>query len=124
MYNIWDSKNPLPTVSELKKLNPVLITIKPFEPENDGYVFLHGVAITKFKGRMYCAWAHNKVSENSADEEINYAVSDDNGNTWSPTIKGNCRPEADVAVSHGAFLVHNDTLYFFLRNLKVKWVRK
>ena len=67
MYNLWKSETNLPKVSKLKKVKSEHIILKLFEPEMDGYVFLHGVALIKFKGRMYCAWAHNKVRENSDD---------------------------------------------------------
>ncbi len=113
MYNVWKNGVDLPETSELKKVDAKRITIKPFEPEKDGYIFLHGVALAKFKDRMYCAWAHNKVRENSGNEEVNYAVSDDNGKTWSTCINGNMNPESGTAVSHGAFLVFDEKLYFF-----------
>lgn len=118
MYNVWKNEMTLPEVSELKKVRAERTIIKPFEPEKDGYVFLHGVALAEFKGRMYCAWAHNKIQENSDDEEVNYAVSDDNGKTWSECIKGNMNPEDGVAVSHGAFLIHEEKLYFFAPQFK------
>jgi len=118
MYTIWNDKVDMPKVSELSKVKSEHITIKTFEPEKDGYIFLHGVAIVKFKERMYCSWAHNKVLENSDDEEVNFAFSDDNGRTWSGCIKGNLAPEEGVAVSHGAFLVHNEKLYFFAPQFK------
>lgn len=118
MYNVWKKEAVLPTISEIKQIKAEHITIKPFEPENDGYVFLHGAAIVHFKGRMYCAWAHNKVKENTDDEEVNYAVSDDNGRTWSGYIPGNLNPEKGIAVSHGSFLVHEDRLYYFAPQYK------
>lgn len=118
MYNVWKKECCMPKVSELKTVKSEHVTIKPFEPEKDGYVFLHGVALVKFKGRMYCAWAHNKVRENSDDEEVNYAVSDDGGKTWSDCIKGNMNPENGAAVSHGVFLIHKEELYFFAPQYK------
>lgn len=118
MYQVWKKSVELPSVSELKKIPSERITIKPFEPEKDGYVFLHGVALVKFKEKMYCSWAHNKIRENSDDEEVNYAVSDDNGKTWSNCIRGRCASENNIAVSHGAFLVHNEKLYFFAPQYK------
>ncbi len=118
MYSVWKKGVALPEVSALKKVHAERITIKPFEPEKDGYIFLHGVALAKFKGRMYCAWAHNKVRENSEDEEVNYAVSDDDGKTWSECINGNMNPEKGTAVSHGAFLVFGEKLYFFAPQFK------
>ena len=120
MHHVWNTAVPLPQISGIEKIGSERITIKPFEPERDGYIFLHGVALAKFKGRMYCSWAHNKVKENTDDEEVNYAVSDDNGRTWSHCIQGNCRPEEGIAVSHGAFLVHDDALYFFAPQFKGK----
>lgn len=118
MYHVWNDKLNLPEISELKKIKSECVTIKPFEPEKDGYIFLHGVAIVKFKGRMYCSWANNKVLENSDDEEVNFAFSDDNGRTWSNLIKGNFAPNEGVAVSHGVFLIHNEKLYFFAPQFK------
>lgn len=118
IYNIWKNTVKLPKVSELEVVPSEHVTIKSFEPENDGYVFLHGVALAKFKGKMYCAWAHNKDCENSDAEEVNYAVSEDNGKTWSKCIMGNCRPEKDIAVSHGVFLIHDEKLYFFAPQFK------
>lgn len=118
MYDIWNDNVPMPKMSDMERIKAEHITIKPFEPELDGYVFLHGVAIVNFKGRMYCAWAHNKVKENSDDEEVNFAYSDDNGKTWSNFIIGNFAPEEGVAVSHGTFFVHNEKLYFFAPQFK------
>ena len=118
MYRIWKEGVKLPTVSELETLPSERVTIKPFEPEKDGYVFLHGVALASFKGKLYCTWAHNAVLENSDDEEVNFAVSTDGGKTWSECIRGDLAPEKGVAVSHGAFLVQNDVLYFFAPQFK------
>lgn len=113
MYKIWKDGLDMPDTASLEAVRAEHICIKPFTPEKDGYVFLHGVALAKFKNRMYCAWAHNKVRENSDDEELNYAVSEDGGYTWSDFVKGNCSPEAGTAVSHGAFLIHEERLYLF-----------
>ena len=108
----------LPKISELKEVRSEHVTIKPFVPEEDGYVFLHGVALANFNGRMYCAWAHNKVRENSDNEEVNYAVSDDGGKTWSGCINGDMNLQNGVAVSHGVFLIHKEKLYFFAPQFK------
>lgn len=118
MYQIWDPSVDMPRVCELKKIGAERVTVKPFTPEKDGYIFLHGVALAQFKGRMYCAWAHNKVWENSDEEEVNFAVSDDGGRTWSDVIRGNMNPADGAAVSHGAFLLHEEKLYFFAPQFK------
>lgn len=114
MHNLWDKNADMPLAADIKALKSKIVTIKPFEPERDGYVFLHGVALAAFKNKLYCSWAHNKVRENSDDEEVNFAVSDDGGNTWSGLIKGDFKSDPSLgAVSHGAFLVHDNALYFF-----------
>lgn len=118
MYNVWNDNVKLPNIAELKTLKSKSVTIKPFEPENDGYIFLHGVSLVRFGGRLYCAWAHNKVKENSGDEEVNFAVSDDGGMTWSSPIKGNLAPKDGMAVSHGVMLVHEGNLYYFAPHFK------
>ena len=118
MYHIWKDGPDIPCVADLKTVPSRRITIKPFEPEVDGYVFLHGVALIKFKGRMYCSWAHNRYLENSDDEEVNFAVSDDDGVTWSGLIRGEMNPKEGIAVSHGSFLEHRGALYFFAPQFK------
>ena len=127
MYHVWKDEVELPTASELRTVKSERITVKPFEPEVDGYVFLHGVALASFHGRMYCTWAHNRVKENSGEEVVNYATSDDGGKTWSQCVEGIRASEEGIAVSHGAFLVHEDQLYFFAPQFKgqlgVEWMK-
>ena len=118
MYNAWDSNMPLPKIAELKQIKAKYTTVKPFEPEKDGYIFLHGVALANYKSKLFCAWAHNKVLENSDDEEVNYAISNDGGVTWSQYIEGDLSPQKGTAVSHGVFLVHQEKLWFFAPQFK------
>jgi len=118
IYEVWKNEVSLPEVAELEEIKAEHICIKPFEPEKDGYIFMHGVALAKFRDKMYCAWAHNKVLENSDDEELNYAISNDSGYTWSDFIRGNCSPEPGTAVSHGVFLNHGEKLYLFAPHFK------
>ncbi len=113
MYRIWKEGVTIPAISDLKRVNAEFVTIKPFEPDVDGYIFLHGVALANFKGMLICAWAHNRVRENSDDETVNYAISKDGGKTWSSCIEGKMAPEKGIAVSHGAFLEHAGQLFFF-----------
>ena len=118
MYQIWNESVDMPRGCELKTVKSERVTIKPFEPQADGYIFLHGVALARFKGRMYCSWAHNKLRENADGEEVNFAFSDDGGKTWSDFVKGNMAPTDGIAVSHGVFLVHKEQLYFFAPQFK------
>jgi hypothetical protein len=117
MYHIWNQAVKVPKIEDLKEIASERVTVKPFTPEKDGYIFLHGLAIASFKGKMYCTWAHNKVLENSDDEEVNFSVSEDGGKSWSPCRIGNLAPEG-IAVSHGSFLADGDSLYFFAPQFK------
>ena len=56
------------------------------------------------------------------DEEVNYAVSDDGGKTWSDCIKGNMNPENGAAVSHGVFLIHKEELYAIVQKSLMKFL--
>ncbi len=99
-------KNNIPVLE-----NVTFSVIKPYEFEKDGYRFLHGVAIIWHKGKLYASFGHNKNGENTVTEEANYRVSKDGGLTWGPLKK--IGGGGHVAVSHGEFLSHNDSLWAF-----------
>lgn len=106
----------LPKTSEAEVLNGVQFhVIKKYERWVDGYGFLHGVALAWHKGRLYASFGHNKGSENTLTEEGRYCVSEDGGRTWSKvqTIDMGIEDD-DLAVSHGVFLSHGETLWAFL----------
>ncbi len=106
----------LPKTSEAEVIEGVEFhVIKNYEPEVDGYGFLHGVALAWHKGKLYASFGHNKGSENTLTEEGRYCVSEDGGKTWSKvrTIDVGIE-EDDLAVSHGVFLSGGETLWAFL----------
>jgi len=79
-------------------------TIKKYEPDVDGYRFLHGVAITHFGSSWFISFGHNKGAENTAGEVANCMVGD------SLHSLGRLMPVGmaleNGAVSHGVF--YND----------------
>lgn len=106
----------LPKISEAEILEGVQFhVIKKYEPEVDGYGFLHGVALAWHKGKLYASFGHNKGSENTLTEEGRYCDSEDGGKTWSKVRTIDVGTEDDdLAVSHGVFLSRGDTLWAFL----------
>jgi len=112
---LWTG-SALPKTSEAEVLKGVQFhVIKKYERNVDGYGFLHGVALAWHKGRLYASFGHNMGSENTLTEEGRYCVSEDGGKTWSnvQTIDVGI-DEDDLAVSHGVFLSHRETLWAFL----------
>lgn len=112
---LWSGAD-LPTGSQAEVLRDVEFrVIKKYEPDVDGYGFLHGVALAWHKDRLYASFGHNRGSENTLTEEGRYCVSEDAGRTWSDvrTIDVGVEDD-DLAVSHGVFLSRDETLWAFL----------
>jgi hypothetical protein len=106
----------LPRTSEAEVLKGVQFhIIKKYERKEDGYGFLHGVALAWHKGRLYASFGHNKGSENTLTEEGRYCVSEDGGKTWSAVQAIDVGiDDDDLAISHGVFLSRGETLWAFL----------
>lgn len=75
---LWDESKPVPKAAEIPVLDGVEFhVIKRWEPEVDGYRWLHGVALAWHKGKLYASFGHNKGAENTASEEAHFRTSDD-----------------------------------------------
>lgn len=114
LYELWDPALPVPTAAETPLLPNVEFTVlKKFEPEKDGYRWLHGLAIVRHEGEFFVSWGHNKGDENTPTE-INQGIrSKDDGKTWSP-VEMIAPNTASDGRSHGVFLSHEGTLWLFL----------
>lgn len=113
-YKLWTGE-AVPKSMDIPVLKNVrLKTIKKFEPEKDGYRFLHGVAIERYHKQWVVTFGHNRGGENTGSEEANSLFSK-KGRKWSTLIPiGNKEMVTDTfAVSHGVLLVHEDTLWSF-----------
>ena len=115
-FPLWDETVPVPTRAEVEILEEVEFrVIKKWEPETDGYIWLHGVGLAWHKGKLYASFGHNVGKENTLTEEGRYSVSDDGGASWSEAKTIDVGTETDdLAVSHGVFLSHEGTLWSFL----------
>lgn len=113
-FELWNAEVPVPKNSELLPLNGTEFSvIKPRVPEQDGYSWLHGVALAWHKGKLYSSFGHNTGAENTASEEANGRISEDGGKTWGPLFQIDAGDEPDLAISHGVFLAHEGILWAF-----------
>ena len=54
---LWDPDAPVPNASDIERLGGIRFeVIKKREPEIDGYKWLHGVAIYRYKGAFFTSW--------------------------------------------------------------------
>ena len=110
---LWDQRQPLLKAAELPVLKDTqFAVIKPYAFRQDGYRFLHGVALCFHKGRLYASFGHNRGGENTDTEEARFCVSEDDGKTWGE-VRTMDAGDGPVGVSHGAFLSHKGTLWAF-----------
>lgn len=102
----------MPDIKEIPMIENIEFSvIKPYEYYEDGYRFLHGVAVIWHKGKLYASFGHNKKGENTVTEEANYRVSEDGGKTWGPVKK--IGGGGKVAISHGEFISFKGNLWAF-----------
>jgi hypothetical protein len=114
-FALWEESVELPTAADLPELDDVEFHVfKKWEPEKDGYKWLHGVALEWHKGKLYASFGHNKGEENTGTEEARYRVSEDGGKTWSEVRTIDIGTEVpDLAVSSGVFCSQGDKLWSF-----------
>ncbi|MDV6030519.1 MAG: cycloinulo-oligosaccharide fructanotransferase [Phycisphaera sp. RhM] len=113
-YPLWDPAASRLKADALPQLNDVEFhVIKQWDKPRDGYTFLHGVSLAWHSGRLFASFGHNRGAENTVSEEAQYRVSDDGGKTWGPLQLIDAGDEENLAVSHGVFLSHDQTLWAF-----------
>jgi hypothetical protein len=110
--SLWNAAARIPPAAELPVLEGVEFrVIKRYEPEADGYRFLHGVALAWHRGRLYASFGHNPGGENTDTEEARFCFSADGGRTWSRVATMDAGKEPGLGVSHGVFLPLNGRLW-------------
>ncbi|QHI68532.1 DNRLRE domain-containing protein [Tichowtungia aerotolerans] len=103
----------VPKAADLKPVDGVAFrAIKAYEPQNDGYEWLHGVGLAWHKGQLYASFGHNTGAENTEGESAHYRISDDGGQTWGD-VKSIADGEGSLSISHGVFLSYVDQLWAF-----------
>ncbi len=111
---LWSNSKPVPKTEDLATLPGIEFrVIKPYEFNQDGYRFLHGVGLGFHKGRLYASFGHNQGGENTDTEEARFCTSDDAGKTWSTVATMDAGLEPGVGVSHGVFLSLKGQLWAF-----------
>lgn len=112
LYQLWagDSVQSSKDIPLLK--NVKFKTIKKYEPEVDGYKFMHGVALVRFNNGWVASFAHNKGLENTGTEMANAIFGDDTGDKWGSLLAIDTAKNS-VAISHGVFAAHGDKLWAF-----------
>lgn len=113
-FELWNTNIAIPGTKDLLPLSDVEFhVIKRRTPEQDGYNWLHGVALAWHKGKLYSSFGHNVGAENTATEEANGCISEDGGKTWGPLFQIDAGDKPDLAISHGVFLSHEGELWAF-----------
>lgn len=111
IYKLWTG-GVVPNSEDLTVLKRAKFrVIKKYEPQVDGYRFLHGVAIVRYHNQWVASFGHNKGPENTGSEEAQ-SMSSKNGKHWG-SLTNIDNPEGDLAVSHGVFFKNRDTLWSF-----------
>lgn len=111
---LWPADLPVPNTDELAPLTDVeLHVMKQRVPEQDGYNWLHGVALAFHNDRLVASFGHNSGAENTASEVANGNISVDKGKTWGPLFEIDAGADENLAVSHGVFLNHAGKLWAF-----------
>lgn len=113
---LWDESIPVPSREELPLVKGVgFQTIQHYQPDVDGYHFLHGVALAFHERTLWASFAHNKGAENTGTEEARFRTSPDGGSTWGEIVTVDAHPSGSrLAASHGVFLSHQGKLWMFL----------
>ncbi len=110
---LWSGGGEVPKTAEAPVLKGTgFHVIKPYEFKDDGYRFLHGVALAFHKGKLYASFGHNQGGENTDTEEARLRVSADGGKSWGPVVTMDAG-KPGLGVSHGVFLSHGGRLWAF-----------
>lgn len=111
---LWIPNVSVPKAADLPVLKNVRFSvIKRYEPDRDGYRFLHGVALCFHGGKLYASFGRNKGGENTSTEEAHFCLSTDDGRTWTVPSPIDTATEGDLGVSHGVFLSSQGRLWAF-----------
>ncbi len=112
-YPLWTGE-PLPAAADIAEVEDAEFhVIKTWEPEEDGYEWLHGVALAWRGGQLYASFGLNSGRENTPGEEARGRLSRDGGASWGELFTIAEPDEEDLGISHGAFLSHESGLWAF-----------
>ena len=106
----------LDTDIESIKRNDKIKTYFIARPSED-FKFLHETAVTEFHGRLIAAWYNNKKTELRGYTPIRFAVSENNGVSWSlpKTVAGDLSEK--ILYCPPVFGTEDDKLYMLLNQM-------
>lgn len=111
-FTLWTG-GEIPNSKDLPLLKGVEFrVVKKYEPQVDGYQWLHGAAIVRHKDQWVASFGHNRGHENTGTELAQSRFSRDGGNTWGDMVLIDSTA-GDIGISHGVFMSQNDTLWAF-----------
>ncbi len=87
-------------------------------PPTDGYEFLHESAIIEYNGKLIAAWYNNvKPVELIGETPIRFAVSEDDGKTWSAPITIANDESGKILFCPPVFGIDNGKLYLLMNQM-------
>lgn len=93
-------------------------TVTVWAAQDQGNHYANGVVLAAFKGNMYCMWQTSAKDEDSQDTYVAYAISHDNGMTWSePMVL--CPTISNGYCASGGWLATGDLLIGYI-NVRTK----
>lgn len=111
---LWNPSKPLPKANELPTIADAKFhIIKAHVPQEDGFDWLHGVALASHGNRLYATFGHNTGAENTASEIAHSCYSTDGGATWSDLQLIDHGEAESLAISHGVLLSTGGKLWAF-----------
>lgn len=114
---LWTGAAPFPADGDMKLIDQTLVRYQQMHTAEKPMTFAIGAAIVNFNDTWRGCWAANPdgVSENQGTEFVRETTSTDNAKTWSTTHPLAPQIEGETFHSHGSYLNHNGSLYFFAK---------
>lgn len=109
---LWSGTQPPPHAADIAPLpNVEFHVIQERAPEQDGFNWLHGVALAWHGDRLFASFGRNRGDENTATEIAQVKVSTNGGASWGPLVQLEDASEPNRAISHGVFLEQDGQLW-------------
>ncbi|MBQ8515425.1 MAG: exo-alpha-sialidase [Ruminococcus sp.] len=90
-----------------------LETVTVWKADEDSDHYCNGVCLAGYDGKLYCQWQSSAKDEDSEDTHVMYAVSSDQGRTWSePQLL--IQDIGDGYCSSGGWLATDDQLVAYI----------
>ncbi|MDF1738177.1 MAG: exo-alpha-sialidase [Verrucomicrobiales bacterium] len=114
---LWTAPEPFPAADQIELIDPSLVRYQQIHTAEKPMTFAIGAAVTHFNDTWRASWAANPdgVVENQGTEFVRETISTDKAQTWTPRPSLAPQTEGETFHSHGSYLDHKGTLYFFAK---------